>query len=69
MTDLEEQTIVDYILNLGARAFPPRLSGVKDMVNRLLAERDALPVGTRWALRFVKRRLELTMRFNRRYDY
>ena len=33
LTDLEEQTIVQYIIELSARAFPPRLSGVEDIAN------------------------------------
>ena len=41
------------------------------MANRLLADRDAPPVGPRWAsgFNFVKRHKELKMRFPRRYDY
>jgi len=42
---------------------------VEDMANRLLAERDAGPVGALWAHNFVKRQPELTTRFNRKYDY
>ena len=41
LTDLEETTIVQHILDLDARAFPPRLCHVEDMANRLLAERGA----------------------------
>jgi hypothetical protein len=69
LTDLEESVLVQYILDLDSRAFPPRLRGVEDMANQLLAERDALGVGTRWASNFVKRHPELRMRFNRKYDY
>jgi hypothetical protein len=39
------------------------------MANRLLADRDALPVGKRWAIDFIKRQPELKMRFQRKYDY
>jgi len=39
------------------------------MVNRLLAERDAGRGGTRWATKFVNRHLEVTKRFNRKYNY
>ena len=42
LTDLEESVIVQYILDLA-----PRLYGVEDMANRLLAERNAGRVGTR----------------------
>ncbi|KAL2885147.1 hypothetical protein HOO65_080097 [Ceratocystis lukuohia] len=69
LSDLEEQIIVQFILDLDSRGFPPRLHGVEEMANRLLADRDALPVGKHWASNFVKRQLDLDMRFNRRYDY
>ncbi|KAM9874243.1 transposase [Verticillium dahliae] len=52
LTDLEESTIVQYVLDLDSRSFPPRLSGVEDMANRLLAERDATKVGKNWASNF-----------------
>ena len=55
LTDLEENTIVQYIVELCARAFRPRLCYVEDMANRLLRERDAPPVGKLWAYNFVKR--------------
>ena len=69
LTKLEESTIVQHILDLDSRSFPPRLSGVEDMANRLLAKRDASKVGKRWASNFVKRHQELKTRFFRRYDY
>ena len=47
LTDLEEQTIVQYVIKLDTRAFPPRLSRVEDMANQLRRERDAPPVGKR----------------------
>ena len=51
------------------RGFPPRLRGVEEMANRLLADRDMSPVGKRWARNFVKRHEELDTRFFRKYDY
>jgi hypothetical protein len=39
------------------------------MANRLLADRDALPVGKRWAINFIKRQPQLKTRFQRKYDY
>ena len=69
LTDLEEQTIVRYIIELYIRVFYPRLAYVEDMANRLLRERDAPPVGIRWAHNFVKRQPELRTRFTRKYDY
>lgn len=69
LTDLEELTIIQYVLDLDARSFPPRLCDVEDMANRLLRDRDAPPVGKRWATNFVKRQPQLKTRFFRRYDY
>jgi hypothetical protein len=69
LTDLEESTIVQYILDLDARSFPPRLCHVEDMANKLLTERDAPKVGKRWASNFVKRQPQLQTRFFRKYDY
>jgi hypothetical protein len=45
LTDLEENTIVQYIIELYIRAFNPRLCYMADIANRLLYERDAPPVG------------------------
>jgi hypothetical protein len=69
LSDLEEQTIVQYILDLDTRGFAPRLRGVEEMANRLLAKREMPPVGQRWASNFIRRQPELRTRFFRRYDY
>jgi hypothetical protein len=45
LSDLEEQVIFQYILDLDLRGFPPRHRDVEEMANRLLADRDASPVG------------------------
>ena len=66
LSDLEEQIIIQFILDLDSRGFPPRLCGVEEMANRLLADRDALPIGKRWAFNFVRRYLDLKTRFNRK---
>ncbi|KAJ3455983.1 hypothetical protein MRS44_017465 [Fusarium solani] len=65
LSDLEEQIIVQFILDLDSRGFPPRLRAVEEMANRLLADRDASPVGKRWAHNFVTRHKELKTRFFR----
>ncbi len=61
--------LIQHILDLATKGFPPRLSVVEDMANQLLATRDASRVGKHWASNFVKRRPELQTRFQRRYDY
>ena len=65
----EEETLCDYILDLDWRGFPVRLSTVKDLADSLLAARNREPVGQNWAKSFVKRRPELRIKFNRKYDY
>ena len=69
LTQLEEQSIVEYILDLTTRSFPPRLSSVEDMANQLLAGRSDKRVGKHWTRRFVQRRPELKMRLVRTKDY
>ena len=69
LTKSEEEAIVQYVLELDARSFPPRLRSVEDMANQLLRVRDAPPVGKLWAHNFVNRQPELRIRYTRRYDY
>jgi hypothetical protein len=45
LTNLEESTIVEYILDLDSRSFPPRPSSIRDIANRLLADCDAPSIG------------------------
>jgi hypothetical protein len=59
LTDLEEYTIVQNILNLVSRGTPPTLHIVGDMANELLATRDTRRVGQRWPRNFVNRQPEL----------
>ena len=69
LTKSEEEAIVQYVIELDSRSFPPRLCGVEDMANQLLRVRDAPPVGKLWAHRFVKRHPDICTRYSRRYDY
>jgi len=64
LTATEEQTIVQYILNLDSRGFAPRLCEVADMADKLLAVCGGKAVSKRWAERFVTRSAELKMAFN-----
>ncbi|RYC79640.1 hypothetical protein BFJ63_vAg17476 [Fusarium oxysporum f. sp. narcissi] len=69
LSDLEDQIIVQFALDLDSRGFPSRLRFVEEMANSLLADRDKPPVGKRWAHNFVKRQPELKTRIFRRYNY
>jgi hypothetical protein len=68
LSKLEEEVITEYILDLDTRGFPPTLGAVRDMADKLLAERCAGYVGEKWPRNFVKRTESLTTRFNRPYD-
>ena len=60
LTTTEEDAIVQYILDLDSRGFPPRLDGVEDMANLLLATRQAradVPPQARLQRRSVRRQV------------
>ena len=69
LTKLEEDVVVNHILDLDSRGFPPRLADVANMANSLRAERGLSQVGLNWPSTFVKRRPNLRIKFNRKYDY
>ena len=69
LTNLEEEVLVQHILDLDIKGFPPWVPVVEEMANRLLATRDSPRVGTRWAYNFVNWRPELRTRFQWKYDY
>jgi hypothetical protein len=45
LTPYEEEAVVQYILDLDLRGFPPRPRDVQEMANLLLAERGGILVG------------------------
>jgi hypothetical protein len=49
MTELEEQTIVEYVIALDSRGFLPAIAYMEDMANNLRKLRDTPRVGMRWA--------------------
>ncbi|KAM5529934.1 transposase [Fusarium oxysporum f. sp. phaseoli] len=69
LSKLEEETVLQNTLDLDSRGLPCRISVVEDMANRLLADRNAPPVGKRWAINFINRQPELKSRYQRRYNY
>jgi hypothetical protein len=68
LTELKEEVIARYILDLDQRGFAPTYAAVRDMADKLLAARGAGQVGVHWPRNFVKRTDSLTTRFNRAYD-
>jgi hypothetical protein len=68
LTPTEEETLVRYILDLDTRGFPPRIVGVNDIADLLLATRRTKPTGKNWAQRFVQGRPELKTCLLRAYN-
>ena len=68
LTQLEEQVITSYILDLDLRGFAPTYAAVRNMANKLLTARGAGQVRQKWPANFVKRTDSLATRFNQPYD-
>ncbi|KAJ5799040.1 uncharacterized protein N7503_006545 [Penicillium pulvis] len=72
LTQLEEDSLTEWILSLDTRGAAPRPATVREMANILLAARGNNPpatIGKNWPSAFIQRRNELRTRFSRRYDY
>ncbi|RJE17622.1 Pogo transposable element [Aspergillus sclerotialis] len=72
LTQLEEDSLVEWIFSIDSRGAAPRPATIREIANILLAARGSNPpltVGVNWALSFIKRRDELRTRFSRRYNY
>ena len=68
LTELEEELIVTYIINLDLRGIRAIRSIVKVIANNLLAERGEQPVSKHWVGNFNKRLPEIKLRRNYPYD-
>ena len=68
LSQLEEEVIVSYILNLDLHGFAPTYAAVRDIADKLLAARGAGQVGQKWPANFVKRTDSLRIRLNRTCD-
>ena len=69
LTPTEEETFVQYILDLDSRGFLPRIDDVRDMADLLLTTCDAKLFGQRWLYNFIRCRFELKTRFSCVYDF
>ncbi|KAJ5261124.1 hypothetical protein N7478_009036 [Penicillium angulare] len=72
LTQLEEDSLVEWIISMDTRGAAPRPATVREMANILLAARGSYPpptVGKNWPSSFINRREEIRSRFSRRYDY
>ena len=59
----EEQALVEQILDLDRRGFPPHIIDIRRMADHLLAARGQIPapqpIGKNWVLRFIKAQPDL----------
>lgn len=67
-TLLEEKALVDRIIELDTRGFPPTKLMIRTMANSLRSQRGKPPVGINWVDRFIKRTPEVKTRWSRSYD-
>lgn len=71
LSPIEEQSLVQWILDLDRRGFPPQIIDVRRMADVLLIKRGQipppLPVGKNWVSRFVNNQPELQTKWNRKF--
>ena len=73
LTEIEEESLLKWIVSMDDRGGAPRPSTVREMADLLLAKRGSTridTVGLNWVTKFIKRHPDqLKSRFSRRYDY
>jgi hypothetical protein len=71
LSSIEEQSLVEWILDLDRCGFPPNIIDVRRMADVLLAncgqDPPPLPVGKCWVNRFIRRQSELQTKWNRKF--
>ena len=72
LSPTEEQSLVQWILDLDRRGFPPHIIDVRRMADALLAARGqdppSTPVGKKWVSRFIQSQPELQTKWSRRLN-
>jgi hypothetical protein len=69
LTQIEEETLLQWILSMDQRGAAPRPAMVGEMANILLEERCQQTVGQNWVYKFVQRHDRIKTRFSRRYNH
>ena len=73
LSELEEDTLSRWILDMYERGLPLQISNVHHLAQLLLSARLKSPekatIGELWVNRYIKRRPELKSKYTRRYDY
>jgi hypothetical protein len=71
----EEEALLQWVLSIGERGYPPRISAVRKMADILLSALARSPanaspiVGENWVRKFVNRHEQLQVKYTRKYDY
>ncbi|USP74405.1 uncharacterized protein yc1106_01679 [Curvularia clavata] len=72
LSSIEEHSLVQWILDLDRRGFPPHIIDVRRMADALLAARGQdpppLPVGKKWVSRFIQGQPELQTKWTRKLN-
>jgi hypothetical protein len=72
LTEIEEGSLLKWILLMDSRGGAPRHLTIREIANLLLVSRGStlvFSVGKNWVIEFVKRYSDLLSRFSRRYNY
>ena len=72
LSPVEEQSLIQWILELDRRGFPPHIIDVRRMADALLAARGQdpppQPIGKKWVSRFIQSQPELQTKWSRRLN-
>ena len=72
LTDLEEQTLEQWILAMVERGLPVGIQSIRIMANILLSKRasaEVVVVGQKWVYNYIQLHHELHSKYTRKYDY
>ena len=73
LSDIEEETLSKWILDMCQRGLPLRISNVRYLAQLLLSARlkssEKAAIGEQWVNRFIQRHPELKSKYTRQYDY
>ena len=72
LTETEELALVQWILSMDERGYPPRICAVREAAELLLKQRAIGPsasIRKNWPRNFVNRQPQLKSKYTRNYDY